>query len=155
MFDIFKKKDFRIVSPICGKCIDISEVPDPVFSEKMLGDGFAVIPDGNMVVCPADGEITMIAETKHAVGIKTKDDKEILIHIGLNTVKLKGKGFECMVKEGKKVKAGEPIVRIDYDEINKQEINLTTMVIFTQGYDKEVKLNCYGKEVKAGEAVIF
>lgn len=154
MFEFLKKKKTQIVSPVCGKCISITEVPDAVFSEKILGDGFAIIPSGDVIVSPADGEITTLADTKHAVGIKTKDDINILLHVGLDTVKLKGVGFQCFVKQGEKVKAGTPLIHVDHTEIEKRNMNLTTVVVFTEGYDGIVNLNCCGKEVKAGEVLI-
>ena len=154
MFKFLKKKKTQIVSPVCGKCIPITEVPDAVFSEKILGDGFAVIPSGDIIVSPADGEIITLADTKHEVGIKTKDDINILLHVGLDTVKLKGTGFHCFVKQGEKVKAGTPLIHVDHAEIEKRNINLTTVVVFTEGYDGAVKLNCCEKKVKAGEVLI-
>lgn len=152
--DIFSKNKMVFVSPVKGKCIPIEEVKDSVFASKVMGDGFAVEPSGDLVVSPADGEIVMIPDTRHAVGIKTKNDVEILVHIGVDTVDLKGKGFQTLISVGSRVKAGTPLIRFDAGFMKENNIDMTTMVVFTSGYDREVSLNCYGREVDAGELLI-
>lgn len=154
MFGFFRKESNEIVSPIKGKCIPIEEVKDQVFASKMMGDGFAIIPSGNRVVSPIDGEIVLIPASKHAIGLKTKSGIEILIHIGLETVNLNGRGFKVFKSKGDKVKAGEALIEFDSMFMKEKDIDMTTMVIFTSGYDKEIKLDCYGKEVNAGEVLI-
>ena len=113
MFKFMNKQDGGIVSPIDGKCINIEDVPDKVFSTRMMGDGFAIIPSDNIVVSPVDGIIVMIPNSKHAFGIKTRSGVEILVHVGLDTVNLKGRGFETFVKVGDKVKKNMPILKFD------------------------------------------
>jgi N-acetylglucosamine PTS system EIICBA or EIICB component len=122
-------KDF--VMPIEGEIIPLNEVPDQVFSQKMMGDGFGIIPTNGSVVSPVDGEIINVFPTKHAIGIKSKQGYEILIHIGLDTVKLKGEGFSVHVKEGEKVSKGQEILKFDLEDIKKSVPSIVTPVIFT------------------------
>jgi N-acetylglucosamine PTS system EIICBA or EIICB component len=123
------EKDF--VSPIEGKIVPITEVEDQVFSQKMMGDGFAVVPTKGSVASPVDGEIMNIFPTKHAIGIKSKQGYEILIHIGIDTVKLNGEGFTVLVQEGEKVTKGQELVKFDLTFIEKSATSITTPVIFT------------------------
>ena len=95
--------------PIEGEIIPLDEIPDPVFSQKMMGDGFGIIPSKGLVVSPVDGEIINVFPTKHAVGIMSKQGYEILIHVGLETVNLKGEGFTLLVKQGDHVLKGQKI----------------------------------------------
>lgn len=122
-------KDF--VMPIEGEIIPVTEIPDQVFSQKMMGDGFGIIPTNGSVVSPVDGEIINVFPTKHAIGIKSKKGYEILIHIGLDTVKLKGEGFSVLVKEGEKVTKGQEILKFDLVNIKKSVPSIVTPVIFT------------------------
>jgi N-acetylglucosamine PTS system EIICBA or EIICB component len=122
-------KDF--VMPIEGEIIPLNEVPDQVFSQKMMGDGFGIIPTNGSVVSPVDGEIINVFPTKHAIGIKSKQGYEILIHIGLDTVKLKGEGFSVLVKRGEKVTKGHEILKFDLENIKKSVPSIVTPVIFT------------------------
>lgn len=154
MFGFLKKDGNEVAAPVTGTCIRIEEVPDPVFSTKVMGDGFAVIPDKDTAVAPMSGEIVMIAETGHAFGMKAKNGVELLVHIGLDTVALNGEGFTLLANQGSKVKMGDPVIRFDKKSMEEKGINMTTMVVFTGGYDKPVALECYGKKVEAGEAVI-
>ncbi|MEG0327826.1 MAG: PTS glucose transporter subunit IIA [Erysipelothrix sp.] len=130
-----------------GKLISIDQVPDPVFSQKMMGDGYAIEVEGEAIYAPTDGEVTMIFPTKHALGFKTKKGTEILIHIGLDTVSLNGEGFTVHCNVGDKVKAGDKIVSIDYDLFRRQEINLVTPVVFTE--NTSFILNGVGNAVEA------
>ena len=154
MFGFLRKESSAVAAPVSGRCIRLEEVADKVFSSKMMGDGFAVIPKDDTAVAPVDGEIVMIAETKHAFGIKTKAGMELLVHIGLDTVDLKGEGFTVLAKQGSRVRAGEPVIRFDREGLEKKGIDMTTMVIFTGGYEKDIDLEAFGQEVGAGEAVL-
>ena len=154
MLSFLKKKDDHVVAPVSGKCIRIEEVPDEVFSSKMMGDGFAVIPEGDTVAAPVSGEITMIPDLKHAFGLKTRTGIELLVHIGLDTVNLQGQGFTVLAKQGSKIRAGEPVIRVDKEFMEKQGINLTTIVIFTEGYKQEVELEFFGQQVKLGDVLL-
>ena len=97
----------QILAPAEGKCVPMSEVNDPTFSQEILGKGIAIIPAVGKVYAPADGEVTMVFETKHALSVKTSDGAELIIHIGLDTVNLQGKYFNAHVAAGDKVKAGD------------------------------------------------
>lgn len=134
----FFKKEKKFICPMTGKIISITDVPDDVFSNKLLGDGFAIELSGNEVLSPIDGEITTVFPTGHAFGIKS-GDIELLIHVGLDTVKLEGKPFDIKVKVGQKVKAGDIITLVDTDYIKANNTSLVSPVIFTSGEKVEVK----------------
>lgn len=130
---LFGKKESEVVvtAPLNGKVVDLSNVPDPVFSQKMMGDGLAIEPSEGLVVAPVDGEIQSVFPTKHAVGIKTKTGVEILIHIGLDTVNLNGEGFEAYVKAGDKVKRGDKLISFDLGIITEKAKSTVTPIIIT------------------------
>lgn len=132
MFNDFFKKENKIYSPVSGKCIDITQVADTMFSSKMLGDGVAIVPMEETICSPIDGKLVMVAETKHAFGVESKAGLELLIHIGIDTVNLNGTGFEQLASVGKKVKQGEPIIQLDKGKISAT-VDLTTMVVITKG----------------------
>ncbi|MCE4051904.1 MULTISPECIES: glucose-specific PTS transporter subunit IIBC [Bacillaceae] len=123
--------DDSLVSPIKGQLVPITEVPDPVFAGKMMGDGFAIIPSEGTVVSPVDGKIVNLFPTKHAIGIMADSGREILIHFGIDTVKLKGEGFETLVGENDEVKKGQPLLKVDLDFIKENATSTTTPIIFT------------------------
>lgn len=125
----FKKKEVEIVSPVKGKLISIKEVPDVTFSEEMVGKGMAIIPEGNEIYSPVEGKITTVFITGHAVGITTKEGIDLLIHIGMDTVNLKGEGFEVKVKDGKHIKTGDLLVVVDFDKLKEKGYRLETPVI--------------------------
>lgn len=134
----FFKKEKKFICPMAGKIISITDVPDDVFSNRLLGDGFAIELSSSEVVSPIDGEITTVFPTGHAFGIKS-DNIELLIHVGLDTVKLEGKPFDIKVKVGQKVKAGDVITLVDTDYIKVSNTSLVSPVIFTSGEKVEVK----------------
>lgn len=136
MFNLFgkKKKSANVVAvyaPADGKVMPITEVKDDVFSTKMLGDGLAVKADNGEIFAPVAGEITTVFPTKHAIGITTEQGWEILIHLGLDTVELKGEPFETLIKVGDKVKAGDPIVKMDLAKIQAAGYDDTVIVVYT------------------------
>lgn len=138
MFGFLKKKkvepknnDCKLIAPITGKTIPLSEVPDPVFAQKMAGDGLAINPTDDIVVAPADGELTLVFNTKHAFALTLENGVELLVHIGIDTVSLGGEGFEQLVEQGTKVKAGTPIIKINRDFITGKGLSLTTPVLIT------------------------
>lgn len=143
MIDLFKalKKDYTIYAPIKGQCIDITEVKDPVFSTKMLGDGVALIPYDNVVYAPCDGVITMIFPTKHAIGIKMDDGTEIMVHIGIDTVNLKGKGFTSDCKQKQKIKRGMKLVSFDSSYLSNTEFDFTIIIVVTNNGESYIKTN--------------
>ena len=125
----FKKKEVEIVAPVNGKLISLKDVPDPTFSEEMVGKGVAIIPEGNEIESPVDGKITTVFITGHAVGITTKEGIDLLIHIGMDTVNLKGEGFEVKVKDGKQVKPGDLLLVADLDKLKEKGYRLETPII--------------------------
>lgn len=123
---LFSKK-IEVKSPIKGKLVDVTEVKDEAFSTKALGDRMAIIPDEGKVYSPIDGEVITMVDSNHAIGLSSKGI-EILIHIGMDTVKLKGKHFKAHVKEGDKVKVGTLLIEFDKEEVEK-EYDITSPVI--------------------------
>ena len=119
------------VSPCTGNLLSIEEIPDEVFKSKMMGDGFAVEITNSQVVAPFDGEIVNVFPTKHAIALKNDDGVEVLIHIGLDTVKLEGKGFNSLTKSGERVKKGDVLVEVNIDYIKEQGLSIISPVIFT------------------------
>lgn len=120
-----------IKSPARGKRIDLKDVPDALFANKMIGDGFAVYPESKEICSPVDGKIVHIFDTNHAVGLKTDDGLEVLVHIGIDTVKLKGKGFKRIASIGQKVKAGDILIECDLEYIKENAKSLITPVVIT------------------------
>jgi len=131
MFGLFKKKSEDFLPVLKGKVVSIEEVPDVVFSQKMLGDGFAIEPENGIVVAPVDGVIAQIFPTNHAFGIITDSGLEILVHIGIDTVDLKGQGFERFVEVDQKVKAGTPIIKFDLAFVRANAKSVMTPVVVT------------------------
>jgi glucose-specific phosphotransferase system IIA component len=123
--------------PLKGKIVPIAEVPDPVFSQKMMGDGFAILPENDVVRSPVDGKITNIFPTKHAVSLKSNEGREILIHVGLETVSLKGEGFTVLAEDGSKVKKGDKLLKVDFLGIAEKVPSTITSVVFTNLSDGE------------------
>lgn len=130
----------------------IEKVNDPVFSQKMMGDGFAVIPTTGAVVAPLAGKIVSLFPTKHAIGMETEDGVEVLIHMGLDTVKMEKMAFEIFVKEGQKVKAGDKLAQMDLEEIKREDKDPVVVVIFTNNKVKDLEIDKLG-DVKAAEVI--
>lgn len=120
-----------IVSPVNGELIDITQVPDPVFSQKMMGDGFAFLSEDGKIASPVYGKIFNVFPSKHAIGIMSDGGKEVLVHIGVNTVKLKGQGFTVLVEEGDLVAAGQPIMEVDWEYVKAHAPSVMSPVIFS------------------------
>ncbi|OMP67998.1 glucose-specific PTS transporter subunit IIBC [Domibacillus epiphyticus] len=123
--------DSRFVAPITGKLLPITEVPDPVFAGKMMGDGFAIEPADGTVVSPVDGKVINVFPTKHAIGLVADNGREVLIHFGIDTVKLNGEGFETLIAEGDTVEAGQPLLKVDLEYIAANATSTITPIIFT------------------------
>lgn len=143
-----------IVSPLDGKIISITEVPDEVFSQKMMGDGFAIEPSNGELVSPVNGTITTLFPTKHAVGITADDGLELLVHFGMDTVALKGEGFTALVEQGDKVKAGDTLLKVDLEAVKDKVPSIITPVVFTNLPEGKAVIITSGKEVKRGEKSI-
>ncbi|MBQ8802172.1 MAG: PTS transporter subunit EIIC [Tyzzerella sp.] len=148
-----KPSEVTIISPVNGRAVSLEQVPDPVFADKVLGDGTAVIPADGKFLSPVDGEIASVAETLHAIGFTTEEGLEVLMHIGLDTVKLNGEGFTVHVKAGDKVKKGDLIVEVDLELLKEKEINPITPIIICADLEGK-SLKCYEGDVKANKTKI-
>lgn len=134
MLGLFKRDKEKIVlikAPVKGKVMDLREVPDPVFAQGMLGDGVAFEPLEGKVMAPVDAEVIQVMDTKHAVGLKTKEGVEVLIHIGIDTVELKGEGFEVHVSPGNRVKTGDLLISFDLETIRTRARSMITPMVIT------------------------
>lgn len=118
-----------IMAPLTGTLVPLEQVSDPVFAKKLLGDGIAIQPTDTAVCSPVSGKVTMIAETKHAIGLVTDTGVEILIHIGIDTVNLKGVGFESLVAAETYVESGTPLITFDLDVIKNNNLDSITMIL--------------------------
>jgi glucose PTS system EIICBA or EIICB component len=151
--DAIIKED--IVMPVNGELMDISNVPDPVFSERMTGDGFAILPHDGVICSPVYGKVFNVFPSKHAIGIMSDGGKEVLVHIGVNTVKLKGQGFNVLVQEGDLVAAGQPILEVDLDYVKEHAPSIISPIVFSNLPEgASVTLHKTGKLPK-GEADII
>lgn len=131
MFNLFKKKDFTVSAAADGELLPLTEVKDEVFSTKMLGDGFAIKPADGKIYAPIAGKITTVFPTKHAIGITAKNNLEILVHLGIDTVELKGKPFNVLVQEGDSVKQGAPLAEMDTAAITGANYDDTVIIVYT------------------------
>jgi len=138
---LFKKKQPNdqdpMLVPLKGKIVHLEAVPDPVFAEKMMGDGFAIDPADGTIVSPVDGEVITIFPTKHAISLKSKQGREILIHVGLETVQLNGEGFTPLVMDGQKIKKGQELLKVNFDAIKEKVPSILTPVVFTNLNENE------------------
>ncbi len=149
-----KMKKIEIYSPINGKVINLNKVKDEVFAQKMLGDGIAIQPTTNDFVSPIKGKVVTAFPTGHAYGIRHKSGFEVLVHIGLDSVNLKGEGFEVKTKQNAKVKVGTPLVSVDLKAISKKIPSTDTPIVFTQDSMKNFKLNIEKTgDVKIGDVI--
>ena len=145
------RKTVIIYSPVDGIAADLSSAPDEGFAEKMMGDGAVVTPTEGTVYAPADGEVEFIFDTKHAIGFQTDSGIPMLLHMGIDTVKLEGKGFEILVTEGQKVKKGEPMMKLDLEFLSANAPSITSPILDTEPEENQrIRLLANG-EIKAGE----
>ena len=147
------EKNITIVSPANGTAVTLEQVPDAVFADKILGDGMAVIPSDGKFVSPIDGEVASVADSLHAIGFQTEDGLDVLIHIGLDTVKLNGEGFQVFVNVGDKVKKGDLVAEVDLEVLANNGLNSITPVIVCDGLDDRELLYTEGK-TEAGKTII-
>lgn len=148
------KKRFTQTAPVRGECIPISEVTDKTFAEEILGKGIAIKPADGKIYAPADGVVNTVFPTGHAIGMSTTDGVEILIHVGLDTVALKGKFFKCLVTGDQSVHKGELLLEADIKEISKVGYDTVTMMVICNSNDFS-RVDCKTKgTVEVGEKVI-
>lgn len=149
-----KQDDKAVYSPLEGELIPMTEVPDETFASKALGDGVAVIPEKGCVYAPFDGEVEMVYDTGHAIGLVREDGMEVLIHVGINTVELGGKYYTAKVSNGQKIKKGDLLLEFDMDEIAKAGYSLVTPVIVTNSDEYEGLTRKEHGRVEPGDQII-
>lgn len=143
-----------VTAPFSGTLVPLSEVPDETFASGVLGEGIAIEPSDGLFCSPVDGTVETIAETKHAIGFAADNGLEILVHVGLETVSLNGEGFEILVKEGDRVKAGQPVAKADLALIRERGLKTITSIVLTGGAD-DMELNCAEGIAAAGKTPVL
>ena len=141
----------EIYSTVSGKVVCLEDVSDPVFSEKMAGDGVGIIPDSSIICSPVDGVVSMLFPTKHAIGIHCQDNTDILIHIGIDTVEFEGKPFITKVKKGDQVKIEDPLIQADFKAIKNAGYDITTLLLVVNKKVEIIKKSGY---VETGEYIL-
>lgn len=150
----FSGQKMTVLSPLDGTVIPLDQLPDETFATAILGPGCGLEPTGDTVYAPFDGTVTTIADTLHAVGMMSDDGIEILIHVGMDTVEMQGKGFEAQVKVDQKVKAGTPLLKVDLDAIRAANHPTATALIVTNADDLP-ELKIVGGGIVAAGAPLF
>ncbi len=136
LHNLFSKNDkVGIVAPVAGRLINIKEVDDPAFNEEVLGKGVAVVPSDTRICAPVDGKVSAIFPTGHAAAVTSREGVEILIHVGLDTVKLKGRHFIVHAHEGQEVKKGELLLEADIEKIQAEGYDITTPIVICNSHD--------------------
>lgn len=159
-FNLFKKKNDataeEIIAPMNGKIIPLEEVPDPVFSQKMMGEGIGMIPEDGRVCSPINGKVILVPDTKHAVGLLSDEGVEILIHVGLDTVSLKGEGFTMHVEQDQTITKGQLLMEFDLELIRGKVTSIVTPIIITNSssLDKQLEMTSKTNGVQ-GETVLI
>ena len=143
-----------VTAPFSGTLVPLSEVPDETFASGVLGEGIAIEPSDGLFCSPVDGTVETIAETKHAIGFAADNGLEILVHVGLETVSLNGEGFEILIKEGDRVKAGQPVAKADLALIRERGLKTITSIVLTGGADDR-KLHCAEGIAAAGKTPVL
>lgn len=153
--NLFGKEDgIKLVSPVLGKLVSIKEVSDPTFSEEILGKGVAIIPSDGKFCAPASGTVTTVFPTGHAAAITTEEGVEVLIHIGLDTVKLDGKHFTINAQEGQKVKAGDVLIEADLSQIKEEGYDIITPIIICNSDEFSEIVPEADSDVACGDTII-
>ena len=153
MFDFFCEK-IELYSPIIGRTVPLSKVNDPTFSEEMLGKGIAIIPSEGKVFAPIDSVIGMVFDTKHAISMSSELGVQILIHVGLETVSLKGAPFKTHVRAGDRVRRGDLLLEFNIDAIKKAGLDSITPVVICNSYDYRKVVAHTGKDVSTNDRVL-
>ncbi|MGY4675222.1 PTS glucose transporter subunit IIA [Ursidibacter arcticus] len=147
-------KEVKIYAPLSGEIVNIEDVPDVVFSEKIVGDGIAIRPNGDEIVAPVNGTIGKIFETNHAFSIESDEGIELFVHFGIDTVELKGEGFTRIATEGQKVKVGDPVIKFDLALLEAKAKSVLTPVVISN-MDEISNLQKLSGEVVKGESVVL
>ena len=149
-----KTVEVEIYAPLSGEIVNIEDVPDVVFSEKIVGDGIAISPTGNKIVAPVDGVIGKIFETNHAFSMESKECVELFVHFGIDTVELKGEGFTRIAHEGQSVKRGDTVIEFDLATLEAKAKSVLTPVVISN-MDEISSIEKKSGEVIAGESVVL
>lgn len=144
----------EIIAPLSGEIVNIEDVPDVVFAEKIVGDGIAIKPAGDLMVAPVNGKIGKIFETNHAFSIESEDGIELFVHFGIDTVELKGEGFERIAEEDQIVKVGDPIIKFDLALLEEKAKSTLTPVVISN-MDEIKELNKLSGPVNVGETAVL
>lgn len=145
-------KNIKLFMPVKGKVKPLSDVNDYLFNKKIMGEGVAILPEDDFIYSPVDGEIVLVYESKHAIAIKTEEGLGILIHVGIDSVKLQGRGFASYVKVGDKVKAGDKILFFDREFVELKASIMTPLVITNSEVIEKIEINF--KASKVGDELI-
>ena len=152
---LFGKKAGEVLgAPVQGKAVAISEVSDPTFGQEILGKGFAIVPSVGRVVAPIDGTVEMVFDTKHAISMSSDSGIQILIHVGLDTVSLKGEPFKAYVEAGQTVKKGDLMLEFDIEAIKAAGLETITPIIICNSDDYKEVNRFTGKMVKPGDDIM-
>ena len=149
-----KTVEVEIYAPLSGEIVNIEDVPDVVFSEKIVGDGIAIRPTGNKIVAPVDGVTGKIFETNHAFSMESKEGVELFVHFGIDTVELKGEGFTRIAHEGQSVKRGDTVIEFDLATLESKAKSVLTPVVISN-MDEISSIEKKSGEVIAGESVVL
>jgi glucose-specific phosphotransferase system IIA component len=147
------KSEINVHSPVSGTLVVLDHVNDEVFSLRMMGNGIAIFPTDNTIKSPLDATVKFIFPSKHAIGLICENGAELIIHIGLDTVNLNGKYFAAHVKEGKKVRKGDPLVTVDFQEIQKLNYDIVTPIICTNISDYSIEMQSSEIAVSDGDLI--
>ncbi len=146
----------RVYAPVSGKILPIEDVPDVVFSERIAGDGIAIKPEGDKLVAPFDGTIVQVFETNNAFAIRSEKNIEVLVHFGIDTVDLRGKGFKRLAESGQKVHKGDPIIGFNLKELESSAHSTVTPVVISNMGELEIdRLNKADGDAVAGETAVL
>ncbi len=151
---LFGKEEHELFAPITGKAVAITSVNDPTFAEKLLGDGIAIIPEANEVFAPSDGVVVLAFETGHAISYQTTFGAEILIHVGLETVNLKGEHFTLHVENGDTIKKGQKLITFDLESLKAKGYDTITPLVICNSNDFGKINTSIDKSVTNDDAVI-
>lgn len=156
MFGLFKKKEetIQIGAPVKGAVVPIQEVSDPTFGEEILGKGVAIRPEDGNIYAPVDGEIALLFDTLHAISMTSDDGVELLIHVGLDTVALKGEHFTAHAKTGDKVKKGDLLLTVDLEQVKAAGYDVITPIVVCNTDDFAEVLALTGSSAAPGDAVL-
>lgn len=144
-----------VLAPVTGRIISLEEVSDPVFAQKMLGDGMAIEPTSSQILAPFDGTVAATFPTMHAIGLRSLTGLECLIHIGIDTVTLEGQGFHLLVEEGQNIKQGAPLIELDYQILRSSGKDLVTPIVITNSDCWQICQRWENTTIAAGTDILF